>query len=86
MPMMGGLGYKAKGWQTLVELPTHEEALALESRLRELGLPARRRWRTVSVGALGEQDAGELADRLPVEAPSGSTATACRKVVGLNWP
>jgi hypothetical protein len=34
MPMMGGLGYREKGGRALIELPTQEDALAFETRVR----------------------------------------------------
>jgi hypothetical protein len=39
MPMMGGLGYREKGGRPLIELPTQEDALAFETRVRNWAYP-----------------------------------------------
>lgn len=51
-------------WRVLAELARREGARELADRLAAEGLPAKRRWRYVSVGAVTEERAEELADRL----------------------
>jgi hypothetical protein len=56
-----------------VELPTHRDAVSFVEKLREEGLPYVQRWKYVLVGATDEDSAAELAQRLRVEAPPGSS-------------
>jgi len=51
-------------WRVVAELPSRNAAGDLEGRLSDEGLPARRRWRYVLVGAVTEERAEELAERL----------------------
>lgn len=69
---------KAEGfseWEVRIELPGRHEAAELEERLESEGFPITRRWKYVLVGALDEDAANELADRLRGEAPAGSKVT-----------
>jgi hypothetical protein len=59
-------------WEVDAELPTRHAAVDLEDRLRDEGLPVRRWWRVVRVGAATEDDAKALADRIRAEAPAGT--------------
>ena len=56
-------------WQVVVHLPGRDAAVALAKRLEAEGIPAVRRWRYVVAGAVTEEDALELADRLRSELP-----------------
>jgi hypothetical protein len=56
-------------WEVRVGLPSRHEAAALEERLESEGTPVTRRWKVVFVGALNEEAANELAERLRGEAP-----------------
>jgi hypothetical protein len=51
-------------WRVVAELPTRDDAGDLARRLAEEGLPAKRRWRYVMVGAVTGERAEELAERL----------------------
>jgi hypothetical protein len=51
-------------WRVVAELPSRKAAGDLEGRLSDEGLPAKRRWRYVLVGAVTEERAEELAERL----------------------
>jgi hypothetical protein len=51
-------------WQVVVHLPGRDEAVELADRLRRDGVPVARRWRYVRAGALTEERAEELAERL----------------------
>jgi hypothetical protein len=62
-------------WEVRIELPSRHEAAELERRLEAEGLPVTRRWKYVLVGALDEEAANELADRLRGEAPPGAEVT-----------
>ena len=63
-------------WEVRVELPHRRDAAKLEKQLEAEGLPVTRRWRYLLVGALNEEQANELADRLRAEAPPGSDVRA----------
>ena len=62
-------------WEVRIELPGRHDAAELEERLEAEGLPVTRRWKYVLAGALDEDAANELADRLRGEAPAGSRVT-----------
>ena len=62
-------------WEVRVELAHRRDAAKLEERLEAEGLPVTRRWRYLLVGALNEEEANELAERLRAEAPPGSEVT-----------
>jgi hypothetical protein len=59
-------------WEVRIELPTHENTLALAERLESEGVPVVRRYTFLLAGALNEDDARSLAKRLEAEAPQGS--------------
>jgi hypothetical protein len=59
-------------WEVRIELPTHEDTLALAERLESEGVPLVRRHTFLLAGALNEDDARALAKRLEAEAPEGS--------------
>jgi hypothetical protein len=48
-------------WQVHVRARDRGEAMALEQQLLEQTLPARRRWRFVTIGALTEEQAEKIA-------------------------
>ncbi len=56
-------------WEVVVHLPSRGDAVALVERLAQEGVPAMRRWRYVVAGAVGEEEAFALADRLRAELP-----------------
>ena len=58
-----------------IDPPSHGDAVELERRLREEGLPVRRLWKYLSVGALTEERANGLAERVRAEAPEGTEVT-----------
>ena len=62
-------------YEVHVDPPHHGDAVELETRLREEGLPTRRRWKHISVGALTEEQAEEMAERIRAEAPEGTEVT-----------
>jgi hypothetical protein len=62
-------------WEVRVELPHRHDAVELEQRLNTEGLASTRRWRYVFAGALNEEEANALAERLRTEAPEGSKVT-----------
>jgi hypothetical protein len=57
------------GWEVRVELPTHEETVVLAERLESEGIPVVRRYTFLLAGALNEDDARALAERIEREAP-----------------
>jgi hypothetical protein len=59
-------------WEVRVELPTHEDTVAFAERLEREGLAVVRRYTFVLVGAVNEDDAHALADRLEDEAPENA--------------
>ena len=59
-------------WEVRVTLPTQGDARGFAERLEDEGIPVQRRWRHVMVGAVDEEQARALAERLAGEAPAGS--------------
>ena len=68
-------------WQARVELPTHQEAVALAGKLRQDGRAVVRRWKFLIIGADNEDDARDLADQIRREAPADATVRAEHSVV-----
>jgi hypothetical protein len=62
-------------WEVRLELGNHRDTVELGRRLEGEGLPVIRRWRYLLVGALTEERATELRERLLAEAPEGASAT-----------
>jgi hypothetical protein len=60
-------------WEVVIELPHIRETLPLAKQLRGEGLPVKRRFRYLLVGAPSEDAAVELGKRLEGEAPEGSS-------------
>jgi hypothetical protein len=56
-------------WEVVAHLPSRDEAVELAARLEKEGIPALRRWRYVVAGAVSEDEAFALADRLRAELP-----------------
>jgi hypothetical protein len=65
----------APEWEVRVECRSHRDTVALAERLQGEGLEPVRRWRYLLVGAVDEDAALELADRLTGEAAPGCTVT-----------
>jgi hypothetical protein len=59
-------------WEVRIELPGHEQTVALADRLEAEGNPVVRRHTFLLVGALNEDDAHALAERLEGEVPEGA--------------
>jgi hypothetical protein len=59
-------------WEVVIDLPHVRDTLTVASKLREEGLPVKRRFRYLLVGATTEESAVELGKRLEGEAPEGS--------------
>jgi hypothetical protein len=59
-------------WEVRVELPSHDQTVALADRLEAGGNPVVRRHTFLLVGALNEDDAHALAKRLEDEVPEGA--------------
>jgi hypothetical protein len=62
-------------FEVRVELHRHRDTVHLAEKLRQEGLPNVHRWKYLFIGALDEDDANALAERLRAEVPSGSTVT-----------
>jgi hypothetical protein len=60
-------------WEVRLELPSHDETLALARQLEAEGLPVLQRWTYLLVGGANEDEARALAERLQEEAPEGTT-------------
>jgi hypothetical protein len=56
-------------WRVHLQVSDRAEAAAIEERLRDEGLPVARRWRYLTIGALTEEQAGELGARLQNQLP-----------------
>ena len=65
----------APEWEVRVECRSHRDTVALADRLQGEGLEPVRRWRYLLVGAVDEDAARELADRLIGEVGPGCTVT-----------
>lgn len=63
-------------FEVRVECPSHHDAMQLVEKLRGEGLPSVHRWKYLLVGALDEDSADALAERLRGEAPAGSRVSA----------
>ena len=59
-------------WEVRVDTPSHRDAVELSKRLDAEGLQNVRRWKYLVVGAVDEDSAQALAERLRAEAPAGS--------------
>jgi hypothetical protein len=59
-------------WQVIIDLPHVRETMPLAKKLRKEGLPVKRRFSYLLVGAPSEDDAVELGKRLESEVPEGS--------------
>jgi hypothetical protein len=57
-------------WEVRIELPSHDETVALAERLESEGIPVLRRYTFLLAGAVNEDDARALAERLEREAPA----------------
>ena len=77
-----GRGYAE--WEVRVELPSHDETIALAERLETEEIPVVRRWRFLLVGAANRDNAQALAERLQKEAPAGARI-AVEPGGGLAW-
>lgn len=62
-------------WEVRVELPTRRAARELAERLEHESIPSARRWRYLFVGALDEDSAHALAERIRAEGPAETRAT-----------
>jgi hypothetical protein len=62
-------------FEVRVDFPSRHEAADLSKRLEEEGLPHVRRWKYVVLGAVNEDAANELAERMRREAPSDAEVT-----------
>ena len=65
-------GYGAYPWEVVIEMPHVRGTHDLAEQLRLEGLPVKRRFRYLLVGATTEDDATELGKRLEDEAPEGA--------------
>lgn len=59
-------------WEVRVELASHEATVALAERLESEGIRVVRRYTYLLVGAVNEEAAADLAERLKGEAPPGA--------------
>ncbi|MDQ3724400.1 MAG: hypothetical protein M3335_00680 [Actinomycetota bacterium] len=63
-------------FEVRIDLSSREEAERFADHLRAEGLPVVHRWKFLLVGAIDEDHARELADRIRAEAPAGSQVVA----------
>lgn len=69
---------RAQGYpdfEVRVEFPSHADAIKFRRRLQEEGFASVHRWRYLLIGAIDEDQANELAERLRSEAPPGSVVS-----------
>jgi hypothetical protein len=60
-------------WEVKVECPSHHDVLALSETLTKENISNAHRWRYLVIGALDEDQANQLAERVRKEAPEGTT-------------
>ncbi len=63
-------------YEVRIECASHRDTVHLAERLDQEGVAHVRRWKYVLVGALDEDSANTLAERLRAETPDGCTVTA----------
>lgn len=61
-------------WHVVIGLAGRDEARVLAERLEDEGIPVAQRWRYVVVGALTEEQAEEIADRMRAEVPEAEVS------------
>jgi hypothetical protein len=59
-------------YEVHIDPPHHGDAVELERTLSGEGLPVKRRWKHISVGALTEERAEEIAEQVRARAPEGT--------------
>jgi hypothetical protein len=59
-------------WEVVIRLPGRDAAVELADRLAAEGIPVVRRWRYAVAGAVTEEEALELSERLRQELPEGA--------------
>jgi hypothetical protein len=59
-------------FEVRIECPSHHDAMHFRQQLREEGFASVHRWKYILVGAIDEDEAKELAERIRIEAPQGS--------------
>jgi hypothetical protein len=59
-------------WEVVIDLPHIRDTYSVAEKIRGEGLPVKRRFRYLLVGAASEDDAVELGKRLEAEVPEGS--------------
>ena len=59
-------------FEVRVEFPSHHDAVSFAHQLRDEGFSSVHRWKYLLVGAIDEDNAKDLAERLRKEAPDGS--------------
>jgi hypothetical protein len=62
-------------YEVHVDPPSHRQAVELEEKLNAEGLPVRRRWKHVRIGAPTDEQAEEIAARARTMAPEGTEVT-----------
>jgi hypothetical protein len=73
-------------WEVRVRLERHADTRKLAKRLESEGLPVTRRWRYLLVGALTEDGAGELAERIADEGPPGTETSVEARLTEPTHP
>jgi hypothetical protein len=71
-------------WEVRIELPSHEETVALAERLESEGIPVVRRYTFLLAGAANEDDASALANRIRDEV-SESAQVEVEPGGGMVW-
>jgi hypothetical protein len=73
-------------WHVVIRLPRRDEAVDVARRLEAEGLPVARRWRYVVVGALTEERAEELAQRLRADLPDDADVSVEANLSDVRLP
>jgi hypothetical protein len=73
-------------WHVIVRLSRRDEAVEVAGRLEAEGLPVARRWRYVVAGALTEERAEELGERLRGELPNDADVSVEANLSDVRVP
>jgi hypothetical protein len=73
-------------WHVIVRLSRRDEAVEVAGRLEADGLPVARRWRYVVAGALTEERAEQLAERLRGELPNDADVSVEANLSDVRVP
>ena len=75
----------AYDWRVHVRTADRAAAEELETRLREEGLPVGRRWRYLTIGAITQEEANELASRIHEQLPEAEVGVEANELTSPSF-